>query len=294
MIEALLATNSAVAAIANPYALFAGGTTNFSSYTSTTEKYDYATAARTAGTVMSVARERMGAAGNYNVGVISGGDSPPVKNTDIYTYSDGTRATGVALAANNVDQAGTSTASLGYFFGGSVSGTQVQKYSYSGNVYTTGTALSVIKAFPTACGNSVKGIIAYTTATSTYTYSGEVNGVGGALSTARTYSAASGNTAIGLFSAGTNGGGATILTTNLYTYSSNAVTGGNNMGVARKLQAAAGNSALAIFAGGVDAGSTIIGNTEKYTFSGNAVVTGTALSLIRAIGRGLTASPGGF
>lgn len=249
----------------------------------------------------------------YIMGGFNNSVSPSVSYTTIneeFNYATGARVTKTNLPTAINSTIGLCTRTIGYSCGGSpaavTSSNVVNKYSYSGNSFTTGTALSYVVSTGAGIGNSTRGIVqggtgsgypAPTLLTSVkYTYSGDVVSSGTSLTApAPSNSKAATCTSTTGYLYGGQTGFNYYNTTNTYTFSSDTIGTSTSYEPSNGFITAVGisGSAVAIITGGNWPAGTPSGRittTKKFTYSSGVMAAGTAFPVSGSMTAGTSAS----
>lgn len=200
------------------------------------------------------------------------------------------------LLLTNKKNGGASLNGYGLFSGGAVGAVlggvvTTEKYRYSNDVVSEGTALSLARYFHASAGNNTIGIIACgyvyngsakaLGSTEKTQYSADVRTTGKALYVSQGLSAVS-NVEVGVFSGGTDNNLYYLSTTRRYAYGTDTVLSGVAMSK-RARGAATGNLTLGLFVGGTSDGATssYLLKTDKYTYSADSYTNGSNLATKR-------------
>ena len=256
----------------NHFALFSGGytppgapvpdgwpgTTTNGFFSKVTERYLFDSNAVLSGTDLGLKRENLHSAGNYVVGIITGGDTP------------------------NVNPDGT------FIDSGSNNTTYVDKYTYQTNTVNAGTTLGTGRNEHAGCGTAFVGIFAgganashvNVNTSEKYTYANDTIVSGGNLTLARRWIAASSNPTVGLYAGGFVNSG--VKNVDLYTFSNDTVAAGTNLSEQFGWfgRTGSGNSTTALIGGGYK-NSNVVADVDKYTYSTSTWSAGTSLGLVR-------------
>jgi len=183
------------------------------------------------------------------------------------------------------------TSGFAIFGDGQITGAWVlstDKYVYSTDTSSAGTALIIGRAATAGAGNTTYGIFgcgqlsnaSMSGSADKYTYSNDATATATTLSYARMEVGAAGNATVGVWGGGTN---AYTLLTSKYTYSGETTAAGTSLsGTARGYAVGSGDTTMGIFAGGHN--GAYLSEVSKYTYSGDSVIAGTALTAARADG----------
>ena len=255
------------------------------SYSTTRNKYTYATCVSTSATAATQASGFGAAVGNsikgiFALGLISGNNTA---SRDKYTYSGDTVSSAASASTANNSGAAAGNSTVGIFalaancyVGCSYTTSVRNKYTYSSCSNAVTTSSSIRSRGTSATGNSTVGIFsigttspcgctcfnAPTTTRNKYTYSNDANATATASGTATSCGSAVGTNTVGIF---TQCGSARQK----YTYSGCTVSSATSASASNSQGSAVGNGSRGIFSLG-NAGTT----RNKYTYSGdvNAVV----------------------
>jgi hypothetical protein len=318
----------------NHFALFAGGYTPPGSpvppgwtptgngfFTNTTEKYIFDSNVVNPGTNLGEYRENLHSAGNYVIGIITGGDAPNQDGsgnftsgsynthyTDKYTYLTDTVNPGTLLGTGRNEHAGCGTAFVGIFAGGANDDHAVvatsEKYTYANDAITAGGNLTVARRWIAASSNPYTGIYVGGFVNSglknvdLYTFASDTVAAGTNLTEqfgqfGRT---GSGNSTTALIGGGYKNGSVTAAV-DKYTYTTATWTAGTNLTFARHQFAAASSPNIGVFGSGSATSSDIPtdwSRTDIYVHATDAVSQGTHLIQARYCISGLSTSPSGL
>ena len=131
------------------YGAYLGGMSSGFVYIKTSQRYTFSSDTSAASALLSVATsEDTGGGGNTTFGIVGGGRNSTVGDTAVtnkYSWSAFTISGGTALSGGGPGAAGAGDSTKCYWFGGygGVSTTRCDRYTFSGDVRSSGTALSV-------------------------------------------------------------------------------------------------------------------------------------------------------
>lgn len=290
------------APVITPYALFVGGHITSGAAIAATAKYVYGTNVVTSSTSLVTPRDQVGAAGNAQVGLITGGTTGTVSDVvEKYSYATEAVSSGTALSNARRIHAGVGNKDIGVF-GGGYDGTYMAStsvYTYANNTSGAGNVLSVGRTGLAAIGTATDGFFAggsngaSQTVMDKYGYSDATVTAATALPATRHYHAGVGNTVMGVFGGG-NSSGSVTATTVKYTYASSAMAVSTSLTQAKILLGAASNASKGVFGGGQNGSGYAIADTTLFDLQAETVSVGTSLSSERAGLAGVSSVPGGF
>lgn len=292
--------------------LYVGGVPGSGSFVSTT-KYNFGSNVSTVGENLSFARGYTAACGNQEFACIGGTGNTINSATDQYFYSSNMVRLYVNLKGKTKCRMGAaSTDSIGYFFGGTLTGypdqsSDVDRVSFAAQAVVSMTALDSPRSAAVGCGNTTMAYfgggfsckeeelpVSYNTVVK-YQYAGDIRSSGSSLATvAHSYAAAS-NNLMGIFSSGNNGNPNGTSFTSRYNFALDIVACGTSLSVDRTSTAAMGNTTHAMFAGSI--GPNAIGSAarlDSYNYATNAVNSTSSLNTSRSHHGATSNSHGGL
>ena len=110
--------------------------------------------------VLSTARDLLGAFGTVPAGAVVGGDKGPARSNETEEYSGTGWATGGTLNTTRKAGTGTGTQTAGVFFGGSGPPDLADVEEYNGSSWTAGEDLPAVRGYMGAAGTQTAGLVA--------------------------------------------------------------------------------------------------------------------------------------
>lgn len=207
------------------------------------------------------------------------------QNTATMFDWDGNQRTQGAAPDMGVIEVGSSTppatGTYALFGGGftTVNVSSTDRYKYSDNTVTAGTALDMVRRQHGAAGNATVGIFAAgfdsanLATTTQYTYATDVVAAGTSISSARRQIAGVSTATVGYFGGGLTS--VTVATVDKYTYTTSAVSAGGNLSQARDSMGACGDSLVGLFGGGFT--TAVVATVDRYTYTTDSASAGASL-----------------